>query len=1205
MAKSPFEDLFDQPSNLSSPVPSGGSSFSGLFDSPAPAAPKEEGGGFSFNPMDMVKNIPGGLLDLGQGLMDLGLGVAKDAGSLVREGFDRGKTGGGFGNQEIDNRYSYSTDELLKGLIFDPGKVKKEGVLGAVSPVLQQTTEEYGFNPIRGDLIPSPSKSLRHLEQDPVAVATDALALYTAGGSLASKVASGAARTEGVASELANLGSAARAGEVADVSRTARFVDAVHPGRKFMEIGEDVGPGGRLEAINQLTGRVSTREASMNPARRSMEQFKFNLGTKDTETLHKRLGVIDEALTDPPEGTPVTRLRTERDQIQGILNSAETQGVGRVKSPRSSDREVGKLASRIVNESGTYFIRGRSKAIEDARGILKSVPPEDMPGFHRRLIGLDDTVGAGRLAFDDVATAIQGPLDESPRLQKVAEVVAPHIEKVKEMETLFSDPVQLANHPIGQKVASDFMEELRKAGRFEDAPPFTSHASLLDDSEQAQLAGRMQVAGAEEVEKSKRLIEIVGGEPLASARAGLDDVSAEVMDNLRLHNFEGEAAQLLETGGDYGTLFDRLYQPLQVKHAFENNLDSLDDVPSALELDDLRRTGNVKAPVYYPQYGSLSAKDSDFLAKNRTHGMGVASDPKTMRHNRGRLMMEYLEGTKDAYITDPSDAYARLASEWAAHKEAARVIDRIKETVGMKITAKDQLPEGWVVINPDANRLMLRRDMDVRLKASQALKDGLDPHSAFARAVEDVFTDDKGIDELLANRGDIYAVPKVAADKLTEAMRWSIPTPVNKHLRVWVDSPINAWRATTLYMSPRFYVNNVAGNTVFLGLQGGPKAIAGMVRNLDKRYVERIRAVTDELNITENVEGGIFSETAQRSTSLGPALETRAGRALGAVKESKVGEVAHGTLARGQKLNAVFEDSARRESFLTAAEKDMARRGVKLVGNKFIRDQKRMEQILKYGVDNPKSVERWLDGMNDTMNNYAASGAFERKVMRRFIAPFWSFYKHAAKTLIRMPYKHPFKAELFKALDNMDEELKKDQMVPDWLEGAQPVGDYLFNPRGMNPFSGMSEQFVNQLTPAIKVPLERQLGESLYDGKQFSGSPEDSYTDFSTGQAYELDAEGNPVPTTVLPSFGEHLLQQSPLYKLARDLTSGGARYDTGETIMGPDGQPKYPTDPLMSLLRYSGIPLYQYDTEGYAQEEAARRAKAAAAIAAARASQP
>lgn len=960
---------------------------------------------------------------------------------------------------------------------------------------------------------------------------------------------------------------ASGAGKAAEVAaRTGivggRAADAILPGLKaqragIKQFGEQVPLGGNAVSIVPETGRAVVKPLASNPARRLPQALLHKMRTHGgRDELTRAVDDFDIKIANAVDGDPITEWRAQRDVITEALKTESPAFLKAGKSQKVLDR----LAKRMVNESGARFVSNRDRLIHQHREILSRLPKGEPERFFSRALGLEDTPGAGRVDFESVAQTVS---DGTPKMDRVTGVAKPHIERIREME---------------------------------------QQLPTLEPDAQALLL--------EEIDAAKRLVEIVAGEPLAAHQLNMVDDISDVMDDTRLLNLEREAEVFLATGGTYKSLFDRLYLPQRIKMQFETGA-SLDELPSARQLDDIRKADNLKAPVYYPASDTLGHSRADFLMKYRTHGATRAAKPSSFKKSRGSTIKNFLDGITDAFDTDASEAYARLASEVTGFEEMLRLTDDLKREFGVRVTAKDQIPPGWKLINPQGVSVMMRKNHDMRMGMAEEISKGRTVEDAFAETSRKVFVDNPDeIRQLFDARAELYAVPETVAEKLNSMSNWSLPKHLESKVRLYHDSAMHAWRNYTLYLRPAFYLNNIFGNTTFLGLQGG--SFTSLFKQLDKGYRNSLKGVIDELGVTDDVHGGFFSDLVQRKTDLGPAAETKVGSVAKRVAESKTARAGHKPIELGQRLNQVIEESFRRESFVRAAEKDLARRGVKMAGTKFARSQKRLEQMMRYGIDNPQSVSRWLDEMNDTMNNYRALGPFERKVVRRFIAPFWPFYKHASKTLIKMPFEHPAKADLLRVLGEMHEEMLAENVgeVDSWLESAIPIGTNpdgtteFLTTGGQNPFQGVMQNPGGLIGPLGQMAFEQVTGidpftlDPLRDPNAQYPYGSDTGYEFNeeTGQMEPLERRAGGVLAPYAPNPLEQLLQQLPFYSAGKKIAGGGGLDDAGNVIREPSGEPKYPTDPLQEILKLLGYSTIDYDAEGFqrrrAQEQSAARSQ-------------
>lgn len=999
-------------------------------------------------------------------------------------------------------------------------------------------------------------ETVNELYEDPLAFLGDIATVATLGGAGAARGAQAAGRIGKVGEDLAVLGKAAEVGDAASVvGRVARTVDRILPGAKFNAAGVTT-PSGEafplagLETImNQKTGRVSEIAQEFNPARRPFQNLRNRVRTESIDSLDQEAGLIDSVL-EAGEAKNPTQLAARRGELDNLLTAARETGTSRMYTPRASAKLTGKASAKIFNESGARFISDRTEAIDNYDRILEpAVRAHGETTVFEKFLGLNPHEGPRRLPFDDITRTFADPVSD-PRVGQIQDAVRPLMEHLDSV----ADPV-----------AAD---------------------------------------------KTRRLVEIIAGEPLAAMRAGHVDDMADAMDNTRVVNMAQEAKALIETGHAPEDIFDHLYASRRVQVAHELGL-PLDDAPDALTLDDITLEKGLKAPVYYPQPSNLTRSTSDYLQKKKIRGAVTSATPSSARKWGGRNLDAYLKGTVDALETNPVEAYSRLAAEWTGYRSTLKLMDDLKREFGMQFADRASVPEGWMVINPKFNRLLLRKNLDVRDQITRILADGTDEQQAFLDAVKSVFAGDRverELRELVDSSGEVFAVPEIVAKEFDKAGKYSFADTVP--MRLYYDPAMNAWRKQALYLRPGFYINNVIGNSVFMKLQGS--SLTRMLRQLDKGYSEKLKNVLDELGVRSDVESGFYDTPNQRQTHLGKAAETTTGQVYQRLGETKVARGGQRFFKGAQRLSGIFEDGARREAFLTAAERDLAKRAVLKWHSKFAKTDRKLNTIMKYGIDNPRAAERWVDEMNDVMNNYRNLGPFERKIVRRFVAPFWPFYKHAAKTLLKMPFAHPGKARSLALLNEVTQDIDTLGPRPEWLESATPFGlgdqpgeTRFLGTRGINPFAGITESPLSLLSPVLQMGLEQTTGRDSFTGRPFSA--EGVYTDPFTGEQFGLDENGNPqklerrlggLLAPVAPTALETLLGFAGPAQTIRNITSPGARYSaTGEVIEDEYGQPRYPTDALQELLKFVGVPTTDYNLGEYQKRLAESEARARGAL--------
>lgn len=1135
-----------------------------------------------------LSNLGGGVLDIGKGLGSLAVTGLHDAGSLAVNSLTAGQAD-----------WDYKLDDLAKAM---PGAI----------------AQDYGsrYGSVEG--------FLQGLYEEPLAFVGDALTVATAGGYGAAKAAQAGALPARAANKVLPGLEANRAAKAAGVA------DSALP--KL---------GGTREVLNPL-GRVETVNRAFNPVNRAIQEGITN------KVLSRPVGKLEKEIAEHLEQG------TAADQVaaglkRGIVNSATEAGIERVLRPSVAKVKLKTTFARMMGEHSTSHIALRDQRIARYETALSKLPEDQVDSFHLKTQGLEPIQGA-RLSFDEVERAIQTPPD-TPMGQELSTSVQPVIERIRRMEAEGVDPTEIeAGKRLVEQVAGEPLAAVRgvSAGFIDEsigttlegslthvprgAPGFAeevenlsegltrfrltqrdkrgqpvAHATAIVNQAKGRLdditvvvdpALRGQGVGSSLLQEALRRhpeIDIQSylsefgassaGEKLAQRFVQGDELGA-VVDEVRLTNFSQEASKFLEAGGSFQTLLERAYKPMHFAQTRRWDFEP----GEVFALDDAVKMTGHKAPVYFPHIDTTAYSRGDFLLPWRLFGMRGAAKNKGFKRSEGKLMERYMEGQRNAYQTNPREAYALRAAQVVRTEEVTSFIDDMTRSLGRPITARDQVARGEVPVNLDGIKTALRTRLDALEEMSNELEVGASLDDAYVAMVERAFANiEDNVAQAAAQQHNLWAVPKTVGDKMKQL---SLSRVGGAAARLMVDAPNNLWRSTVLYWSPRFYVNNIFGNTTFLKLQGGK--FNRMMKQMDKRY----KKAYDELppEVKAGIEGTSFhSSTGQRATHLGAASDTKAGQAIAAAQTSPIGYSFRKGTDYGRRFNNFIENTYRKESFLKGVEGELSKRGVKKAGGSFIRSHKRLEQLFEAGAD-PKIYKGALDSMNDTMNNYAALGPIERNIVRRFFMPFWAFYKHSTKTLVKMPYSHPAKARMLQLFGEADREFQSDEMayLPEWLQNALPAGsDRVLTEGGMNPFAGVAENPLAAVAPMLQVPLETAMGRDIFTDRKFT-SP-DTAAPFGTDQRYKFDpATGQPVKHDVRPAlenFPMGLLntigQQFPQVEMARDLLPGaGARYSTGETITDESGAPLYPTDKLSELLRFFGIPISAIDLESFSERE-------------------
>lgn len=1171
-----------------------------------PAAPKSE-----FTTLGFLQNMVGDLGEIGAGLGSLGINLVKDVAGETAQDFTQ------ILPESLEYNHSSTIDDILEAA--------PKAIVGDYKKRYGSGLDQFALSTY----------------EDPLAFLGDVATVLSAGGYAAARGAQAASRVPAVAEDLARLGRLSQLGiEGAgtggwEAGRVARVADKILPGLKDRAALEAAGVeskvplAGTRKVLDPATGRTISEEARLfNPYRRAFREniteavSKGSIGRYEKE-LNRLQELVDSGDATRQQQADLALLGDVIERAQGagikrIYQPANIESLGSGVRKIASQRKVRKATQELIGESTFAHVGARDQFTKSLTEKLENLDEAQADNFHVTM-QFDTPQSHGRVPFDELSTRLDEIAEQSPKGRELADALEADVELVNTIDM----PGSLVNERVTQQATKDYLDSLKQEGRtFEQL--FVSHVDQLDDAERAALDSFVTNRVQNTSEKAKRYLEGVSEGYLSETpeTSALSDAFDDV--NVLRHR-ELTKAFSAEKGADaYADAFDYSYQPLQLalerriaghlpnKNApFEQivndlyeKLGSPKEVPSTLEIDDAMQALGRKMPGYFPKIFPTGNR-SDFLMKigGQTRGLRSRSYPARFKKGEGVLLRDFLQGQKKSYVTNPAEAYTRAASQIIRHQETEKFIEEFATSLGRPVQAWEQLGEGEALVNLDAVKMMLRKNSESLKRVDDYIQAGQEIDKAFVKGVReslDGIPDE--MRQLLSEQGRLYAVPKVAAKQLEALARQSVG---GKSMRLFFDGPVNLWRNLTLYFRPGYYLNNALGNTTFLKLQGGK--MSGVFRQLDRRYLADVRAAIPE-DILPEVESGFYSDVSQRTTNLGEAANTATGRAITRVKSSTPGRGAGRVRDELQDFNAGLENLYRRESYLTAVEKQASERGVKLAGTSLFRSKKRLEQIAEFGAD-PQIAKRALDDLNATMNNYNALAPWERNYVRRFIAPFYPFYKHSARTLISMPFKHPAKARLLDWFYEVDKEMQDLGPLPEWLESSVPIGPgadegetRFASTRGSNPFQGVTENPLSLLNPFLQVGLEQTTGRDTFTGRDFTKSG--VYNDPISGQQFQMDENGIPQPlerrfgnllAPVTPGAVETVAQMVPFVDLYRDLRSEGARYSAEDEVMtDPNtGEVRYPTDPIQELLKYIGVSTLDFNVPEYQAKltEAQRRA--------------
>jgi hypothetical protein len=553
--------------------------------------------------------------------------------------------------------------------------------------------------------------------------------------------------------------------------------------------------------------------------------------------------------------------------------------------------------------------------------------------------------------------------------------------------------------------------------------------------------------------------------------------------------------------------------------------------------------------------GSFTPPDREGLGANAVYREDIAVDQRAGRSSKGASGKDYNRLTQERdrqnqgriYSTGRASIDPELtvrALERAVKDELhPQMVEQFKQAFAAKrpdgsfVTGRDALKGE---IDPDKFALVSVKSFDEARKRLDALPEGEMPKNPLDGL--DVYEGAAGIEKAKALKGkqrdQLIAVSKDALEGLREG--WSSMGPRNS-LGKGYDTGLSLWKRGMLPFAPRWYINNLFGNTLIYGILTG-----GDLRSFRQASMRRAGEA-----VPERVAGGLVEQTRiEYGSNFGKREAGRVRR--GFERGSEWGFAA----------NHFMESFIRRAAYLNRMKKGLRHEG--LATRAQIR--KMSDQELIDAIDNaPREVkEQALREVELFLGDFVRMNPFEQRVLRR-IFPWYSWMRVIGRLSLGLPLRHPLRASVAALVARATNEATNpdDFMREIYNRGRIGIGPVSLRTSSLNPFSthleavdnllgGDSSGFVGNisgdLSPAVAPILQKLTGRDPF-GRPFSAPP--GYG--GTVQAYGQDpmaidpATDLPESRINAPGWAELFFRQLPLVPaVARAAASQGRDpYDT------------------------------------------------------------
>jgi len=492
---------------------------------------------------------------------------------------------------------------------------------------------------------------------------------------------------------------------------------------------------------------------------------------------------------------------------------------------------------------------------------------------------------------------------------------------------------------------------------------------------------------------------------------------------------------------------------------------------------------------------------------------------------------------------DLPGAIARANRTVITHEEVKSVFAKMDEQFGRPATkeemtaanAGDARFTGEVYYNPKevASKIDLRGELLSRTVLG--IPEAKDVGEAVIRAYQDWAA--KAFTESINNiNGPLRSMPRHVAEQLSKEMR----NVLGSEMKLWWDTPAKVWKASVLSLSPRWVINNLFGNAIFVGLEN-PMAFKTVINQFDRRQRALARFFLGDDAIRE-VESGFFHATADDVRAASLRNDFTQGKPYGAkteaAREILLGEKESDILAarmnapsrmiqnwsKGVRdFNSYVEEAFRRGILLD----ELKRSSLKGFGRDLESTTKMFQRFADEGFPSDAEMGTALQRVDRVIGNFTRYGPVEQGIIRRFFMPFYGFYRHMANVLAKMPFEHPLKSSIFTQIANMDEIMEAG--TPSYLKGQNAIhiglfgGDAWTRLKGMNPLAPFNEEFgfISLLDPRLKIAIERGLGISTFTGEPWDLEDlgmEDEMVQSQNGEYWRVVRDGDGNVLDVIPS---------------------------------------------------------------------------------------
>lgn len=540
----------------------------------------------------------------------------------------------------------------------------------------------------------------------------------------------------------------------------------------------------------------------------------------------------------------------------------------------------------------------------------------------------------------------------------------------------------------------------------------------------------------------------------------------------------------------------------------------------------------MEAGVYFPQVKALP-KRKPFLEQARqsqapgaTAQMRVRDEPQ----NKGSVMRE----GSPSFAPDVVLAAARSANDAVFRKESLLAIFNryaIKDAEGNPISGSAAVE--YARNHPDRYVAVNKRDMARMVQGKRS--DFASNHPDLDSQLDAVRA--TALEALDAMDDTPFLIPKSVRDE------WQGILGMRGAAGASIDEVYSYWKGGVLALSPRWYIQNIFGNSLMFMLGAGLD-IQAMRMAMNPAYRKSV--------IADLSAHGLSSDLGSLATKMGIAPDKNLYRRL---------------VTAGYKINNRFESVYRRAMFFHVAKKKLREEGIVKPGTTKASD---LSDAWATVANAARKQEDWALKIVDQvriestrfLGDYLRFNRLERSILRRAY-PFYAWMRTVMRLAFALPVKHPKRAALLAVSSEIayrmynDDESDLLDPYSGLIDGDRFIQTNILMPHetltpivaGLGRILGTArdgdlgssamqagQELIRQSGPIVGIPTQISAGENML-GIPMMYTPDERYARDRSGRTYGVDPlTGEAGDVTRVPPLDAYLESFIPLAQTGKRL---------------------------------------------------------------------